>query len=398
MAHVDPQRSERNIAAIRRMGWDAIICAHPKNVLLLAGYYPIIGNSLAITERNGRTTLIIPKDEEEYAHHTNADEIVIFSTKHSPIENVREPLTHSLRSFSRPGARIALERSPISQEASYIGMTNYGFGLSQLVRELLPQCALDSAEELCFHERAVLTPYEQERLRIAATIAEGAFLNGASKLKAGMMECECSAQFESMLSLFAANIDGINRVRGMVSCMSGERSGTAYGAFAMSSSRNIQAGELVLTHCNSHADGFWTDITRTYVVGEIPDRVIHMYEALLEASRIGLARVKAGVRAEEIDSAVREVLTERGFGNAIKHASGHGIGYSAIDHLAKPRLEKGSLDVLEVGMAMNIEPGIYFEGFGGMRQCDMVLVTETGAEVLTPFHNRIEELNVRNSY
>lgn len=163
----------------------------------------------------------------------------------------------------------------------------------------------------------------------------------------------------------------------------------------MSSHRRIRAGDLLLVHCNSQADGFWTDVTRTYVLGNIPDRIYRMYEALLEASQAGIASVKAGIPAREVDRAVRETLREQRFGEAFKHDAGHGVGYSAIDHTAIPRLQKDSPDVLESGMAMNIEPGIYLEHFGGMRQCDMVLVTETGAEVLTPFHNTIEELHVR---
>jgi Xaa-Pro aminopeptidase len=154
----------------------------------------------------------------------------------------------------------------------------------------------------------------------------------------------------------------------------------------------MQPGDLVLTHCNSTVDGYWTDITRTYSIGEPTADVRAMYDALLRASLAGIACVKPGARGAEIDSAVRNSLERDGFAAAFKHGTGHGVGFAAIDHRAKPRVRPHSPDVLEPGMIFNIEPGIYIDGVGGMRQCDMVLCTPDGAEVLTPFHNTIEQL------
>jgi Xaa-Pro aminopeptidase len=121
-----------------------------------------------------------------------------------------------------------------------------------------------------------------------------------------------------------------------------------------------------------------------------------MYEAIFEASEHAIGAIKPGVSAASIDRIVREKLAEYGFEKQIKHSSGHGVGYSAIDHRAAPKLAKDSSDIIQEGMVMNIEPGIYFESFGGMRLCDMVLVTDKGAELLTPFQRTIKELNVNN--
>ncbi len=395
MGNIDPERSARLRNGLLAARLDAIICAHPKNVLLLAGYWPIIGNSVAVSDAEGHTTLIVPEDELEYSRNANADEVIPFQAGDSTLDDICPTLKRVLKKLDQPGRRIAIERHPISEEASYVAMTQYGFGISHMLREILPQCSLDTTGVFLDRERAVLTPFEQEQVREAAEIACEAFSHGANEIRTGMTEFEAAQDFEKGLSAFASNKSGIRRARGMVSCMSGERSGNAYGAFAMSSNRQIRAGELLLMHCNSHVDGFWTDITRTYVIGDVPNRIYRMFEALLEASRAGIASVKAGVRAEDVDRAVREALNDRGFGNAFKHSTGHGVGYSAIDATAIPRLRAHSPDVLEAGMVMNIEPGIYFERFGGMRQCDMVLVTETGADVLTKFQNSTEELNVR---
>ena len=73
---------------------------------------------------------------------------------------------------------------------------------------------------------------------------------------------------------------------------------------------------------------------------------------------------------------------------------GHGVGFAAINHNAPPRLHPASNDVLETGMVFNIEPAVYVEGYAGMRHCDMVVVTEAGAEVLTEFQSSVEQLTV----
>jgi Xaa-Pro aminopeptidase len=79
-------------------------------------------------------------------------------------------------------------------------------------------------------------------------------------------------------------------------------------------------------------------------------------------------------------------------GEAFRHGTGHGVGLAAINHDAEPRLAPGSGDVLEAGMVCNVEPAAYVDGVGGVRHCDMVLVTATGHELLTPFHASLESL------
>lgn len=84
-------------------------------------------------------------------------------------------------------------------------------------------------------------------------------------------------------------------------------------------------------------------------------------------------------------------MKEHGFEEEFRHATGHGVGFAAINHNAPPRIHPKSRDILQPGMVFNIEPGIYIEGVGGMRHCDMVVVTEKGAEVLTPFQRNLDD-------
>jgi Xaa-Pro aminopeptidase len=93
-----------------------------------------------------------------------------------------------------------------------------------------------------------------------------------------------------------------------------------------------------------------------------------------------------------VDRAARDVLARHGLGDAFRHGTGHGVGFAAIDHNARPRLHPASSDVLEAGMVFNLEPAVYLPGRSGVRHCDVVALHAEGPELLTPFHIDLAEL------
>ena len=117
-----------------------------------------------------------------------------------------------------------------------------------------------------------------------------------------------------------------------------------------------------------------------------------MYEAVFEAREAALSSLKPGVAASTVDRAARQVMEAHGFGQQFRHSTGHGVGFSAIDALALPRLHPKSPDRIEPGMVFNVEPAIYLKDFGGVRQCEMVAMTESGPEILTRFLWSLEDL------
>ncbi len=204
-----------------------------------------------------------------------------------------------------------------------------------------------------------------------------------------MRETEVAAAFGVPLS------EAEGRAGGFTYCMSGPNSAEACAAYQHTRSRQLTSGDFALVHCNSYINGFWTDITRTFSIGEPDERKREMYTAVLEASRTAIHAVRPGVEASKVDRAAREVLRDRGFGKNFKHATGHGVGFAAINHLAQPCIHPVSEDLLEPGMTFNIEPAIYVDGYGGLRHCDVVTVTSDGVEVLTPFQASMNELTIR---
>ena len=139
-------------------------------------------------------------------------------------------------------------------------------------------------------------------------------------------------------------------------------------------------------HANSHADGYWTDVTRTYVLGPTDGKTAGAILGGIRR-RQPLEAVRPGARASEVDLAARNTLVRFGFAKQFKHSTGHGVGFSAISPNALPRIHPASKDVLEEGMVFNLEPAIYIDGYGGTRHCDMIAVGPKGADLLTPFQD-----------
>jgi Xaa-Pro dipeptidase len=238
------------------------------------------------------------------------------------------------------------------------------------------------------------TGAEIQRIRTACQIAAQAYDAGADAIRTGITEAEIATVFRAPLSTLGLRQEGVQRADGFVYCMSGPNSAQAFGAYARTRARTVQSRDLVLVHCNSYADGYWTDITRTYHVGESDERTRKMYDAVLDARHAALAAIRPGVRASEVDAAARNVLRERGFGDVFKHGTGHGVGFAAISANSIPRIHPACLDPIESGMVFNVEPAIYIDGFAGLRHCDMVAVTPSGAELLTDFQSHTAALQI----
>lgn len=391
------ERVDRIRIALRNNQWDLVICALPKNVLMLSGYWPVVGTGIAVASTDGRVALLVPEDEEDLAKGGWADEVRTFKPGSlekitTAAQTIRSPLRDLLNSFSSGPVRIGFEARETFEPASYAAMHLYGGTMQSLLQESLLWSTLTTADEILADLRARKTDHEINQLRTACEIAGKAFHYGSTQIKIGRTEVEGATQFRQPLSTSLTEYRQLSRADGFAWCMSGANSALAAGAYARSRAKRIESGDLVLVHMNSHVDGYWTDVTRTYVMGKPDDRQRQMYDAISAARQAALSTIRPGVSAADVDTAARDILQTRGFGPQFKHSTGHGVGFSAIDANAKPRLHPKSDDGLEVGMVFNVEPAIYFEGYGGMRHCDMVAVTESGAELLTPFQGCIDDL------
>jgi Xaa-Pro aminopeptidase len=157
---------------------------------------------------------------------------------------------------------------------------------------------------------------------------------------------------------------------------------TAASPHAEPGGRVIEEGVLVTVDAGCVVDGYCSDCTRTFAVGTIPERLQEIYALCLKAQLAGLEAVGPGVSGRDADAAARTIIAEQGLGEAFGHGLGHGVGLQIHE---APTLRAESMDILEPGNVVSVEPGIYLSGVGGVRIEDLVLVTESGHQRLTQF-------------
>lgn len=378
---------------LRTAGLDAAVATLPANVLLFTGYFPVVGTSVAIVTRDASVLLIVPEDERELATDGGADEIVTF--KPASLDRLTSATSAITEPLREAGRRLGIERGVIGVEAgeeyepsSYASLHLYGASLNGIFSGAAPK----PATELLQRMKATLTAMEVDRVKRSCHIASLAFQEGSASLADGVNETAAAAVFRRPLFVAGVGFEGAARADGHVFCMAGAHSAEAFGAYARSRNSPIKTGDFVLTHCNSHTGGYWTDITRTYCMGQPDERQQRMYEAVFTARQAALDAIRPGVKACDVDRAARDVMRAYGFEDNFKHSTGHGVGFSAIDGNALPRLHPFSPDRLETGMVFNVEPAVYVKDYGGVRHCDMLTVTRTGSEVLTPWHCVFQDL------
>lgn len=153
--------------------------------------------------------------------------------------------------------------------------------------------------------------------------------------------------------------------------------------------RALQRGDFVVFDLGARCGGYHSDMTRTVVIGRASERQRRLYDIVREAQRRAVAVVREGVLACEVDKVARRWIDRKGFGRRFRHRVGHGVGLEIHE---SPSLNSDNRSPLRRGMVITVEPGIYIEGWGGVRIEDMVRVTPGGGEVLTRWPHRLLEI------
>lgn len=209
-------------------------------------------------------------------------------------------------------------------------------------------------------------------IKEAARIADLAYDHISGVLKPGIRECEIALELEHFMRQQGAEKEAFDSI-----VASGPRSALPHGK---STGRGIGIGDMVVMDYGAKYQGYHSDITRTVMLGSPDGKQQQIWNIVREAQEIAIAAVRPGISGGDVDAVAREYITSRGHGEHFGHGLGHGLGLDIHDGRI---LGRRSETVLEPGMVVTVEPGIYIPGWGGVRIEDDVLVTESGAEVLT---------------
>ncbi|OGW17645.1 MAG: hypothetical protein A2072_02605 [Nitrospirae bacterium GWC1_57_7] len=213
---------------------------------------------------------------------------------------------------------------------------------------------------------------EIQSIRTALRRAERSFRDLAPSIRPGVTEQDLALQLE-----FLMRRKGARRAAFDIIVASG---GNGAMPHASVTNRRLRRGDLVTFDFGAEADGYFCDLTRTLCVGSPDRKQREIHELVQRAQQAAIDAIGPGVACSTVDAAARDIIAGAGYGDGFGHGTGHGVGLMVHE---APRLSPMSKDVLEQGMVVTIEPGVYIPGWGGVRIEDMVLVSEQGAKVLS---------------
>jgi Xaa-Pro dipeptidase len=243
----------------------------------------------------------------------------------------------------------------------------------QYVKSAAPDAEFPDAGETLAGLRLRKEPAEVEAMRRAVKIAQSALEATIPLIKMGMTEKELSA--ELVMQLLRHGSEPEMPFSPIVSA-----GPNAANPHASPTERKLQAGDLLVVDWGAAYEDYISDLTRTFAVGEVDDEFQKIHKVVQEANAAGRAAARPGVPCAEVDKAAREVIEKAGYGKYFTHRTGHGIGMEGHE---EPYMRGDNLQILEPGMAFTVEPGIYLPGRNGVRIEDNVVVTESGADVLS---------------
>ncbi|MGI5901954.1 MAG: M24 family metallopeptidase [Desulfitobacteriia bacterium] len=231
---------------------------------------------------------------------------------------------------------------------------------------------LVEASKLLGQLREIKDREEIEIIRQAVEITDRAFKQILNRIKLGVEEREISLELEFFLRREGASAASFEYI-----VASGFRGALPHG---VASEKKIKNGELLTMDFGAKYQGYCSDLTRTVSIGKPTLKQKEVYNLVLEAQLAALEAIKPGLKGKEIDRVARDIISKAGYGEYFGHGLGHSVGLEIHE---SPFLNTREEKVLEPGMIVTVEPGIYIPGWGGVRIEDMVLVTNSGAEVLT---------------
>jgi Xaa-Pro dipeptidase len=247
------------------------------------------------------------------------------------------------------------------------------------VRAGAPEADYPDASDVLSALRLRKDQAEIEAMRRAVKIAQEALEAAIPLIKIGMTEKELSSELVVQLLK-----QGSEPELPFAPIVSGGPN--AANPHASPTERKLQAGDLLVVDWGATYDGYISDLTRTFAVGEVDEEYQKIHRIVQESNAAGRAAAKPGVPCANVDKAARDVIEQAGYGAYFTHRTGHGIGMEGHE---EPYMRGDNMQLLEPGMAFTVEPGIYLPGRNGVRIEDNVVITETGADVLSDMPREI---------
>jgi Xaa-Pro aminopeptidase len=340
---------------------DALLITHLPNVRYLCGF---TGSSGVLIIFEDRSVFFSDGRYIDQAKEEVRNSRIVIGRKAALVSAAEWLLAHrtKLGPAGKSGLTVGIEGEHLTVSSR-----------SKVAKILGSRFKLKEAPPLIERARSVKDIQEIRLLRAAVRMGADLFQSILNAAKPGASENQVAAELE-----YAARRAGAEQMSFPTIIASGKRSALPHG---VASEAKIPAKGFIVCDFGVILAGYCSDMTRTVHVGGPTAEARRVYEAVLAAQQAAVEAVKPGIGVSEVDGAARKVLKGKGLERHFTHSTGHGAGLEIHE---SPRIAAGQADILQEGMVITIEPGVYIPQRFGVRIEDMVLVTETGCEVLTP--------------
>lgn len=373
----DDVKLERVRALMAERDLDALVVRAPDNVLYLTNFWPMKGYDLAVFPREGEPTLVcLEASAEDAARTAWTSDLRLFRGY-----DERDPRPPQVRSTELAAAvarergleRIGLELSLATQAADrMVGEpTTYSHDFFHAFGT-----AVDDATPLLSAARAIKTPQEVERIRLANEIAAQATEHVAERLRPGMRESEVGALWNGHVHAVGTGFQGKVELALGFSLV---WSGPGIRTFTATGDRPVKEHEPTLLEIWACADGYWCDWTKNLCPAALAPDYERLLDGLLEVYEEGVRFLRPGASLAELDRRIRQGIADLGCPGQPSHPVCHGVGARAHE---PPYAHQAGGGVIEEGMVLALEPGCYWPQGGGLRLEDNFLITASGAERL----------------
>jgi len=336
-------------------GLDAMLVTEPANVFYLAGFADFVDiAAAAIITATDSCLLVDPRYTVEAQAESKGVRVVEYFGKSTvaAISDLTNELAPSHMGYESDSVTVSMFRELRRRVNSSVSLRSTK-GFVQMLRRT------KDADEIALMQKAM-------------EIADATFVSVVKDIRVGMTEKEVALLIDNTLRKLGADKEAFETI-----AASGPNSACPH---ATPTGAILKPGQFLKMDFGARYHHYNSDITRTVSIGKPSKKQKEVYKIVLDAQLMAIDAIAPGKPGKEIDAVARDYIASKGYGDNFGHGLGHALGITVHDG---PALSRTSEVVLEPGMIVTVEPGIYIEGWGGVRIEDDVVVTETGMKVLT---------------
>jgi Xaa-Pro aminopeptidase len=383
------RRREMLLTALEKRGIDGLCLFSSTQVFYLTGFAFLATErpiAAILDAHRESVSLFVPLLEREHGADAHADEVLTYPEYPGDIHPMTRLAEH-LKTRGLASGRLGADGDGYGGGYGYVGprLSEVLDAEVIVVRELIERAMwVKSEEEIALIRESCRWGDRAHRL-LQAYSTPGAMETEVA-LRASQ---EASAEMAATLGASYRPVGG-----GSLPAHAGFRGQIGAGSavpHAMTANLVMRAGDVLVTGAGSDVGGYGSELERTMILGEPTAEQRRLFERMLAVQQLAIDAIQPGVRCSEIDQAVLAFYESHDLMDSWRHHTGHGIGYGMHE---SPFLDSGDHTVIEPGMVLTVEPGIYVPGVAGFRHSDTVLVTDTGHELLTTYPRDLEALTI----